>query len=213
MSTSRIYDAITSHVLEHRSIYFFTATLFLIGVIVGAVIVNSLSLSQRHDLFTYVSQFFHEMNKGYIDVSSSDLFVHSFMHYGKYFGFLWVLGVSLIGLPVIFVLLFAKGVVVGFTVGFLVNQMGAQGFLLSFVSVLPQNIILVPAFIVVSTVSAAFCIRLMRQTIGKVESEPFFPHFLRYTMLVLTVGAFVTVASFFEAYVSPVLMRAVVTSF
>ncbi len=34
----------------------------------------------------------------------------------------------MIGLPIIFVLLFMKGVIVGFTVGFLVNQMGAQGF-------------------------------------------------------------------------------------
>jgi stage II sporulation protein M len=36
-------------------------------------------------------------------------------------------------------MVFLKGIVVGFTVGFLVNQMGINGFFLSFVSVLPAK--------------------------------------------------------------------------
>ena len=45
-----------------------------------------------------------------------------------------------------------KGMVIGFTVGFLVNQMGWNGFLLSFVSVLPQNFIIIPVFIMTATI-------------------------------------------------------------
>ena len=51
-----------------------------------------------------------------------------------------------------------KGMVVGFTVGFLVNQMGWNGFLLSFVSVLPQNFIIIPVFIVTATLSVVHLI-------------------------------------------------------
>ncbi|WP_059103560.1 stage II sporulation protein M [Shouchella shacheensis] len=212
MKSNRIYEAIHAHVAEHRTVYIFTSILFLIGVVFGAIVVNSLNVTQRHDLFTYVSQFFSEMDNGFV-ASSSELFVHSFLHYGKYFGFMWILGISIIGLPVIFVLLFIKGLVVGFTVGFLVNQMGAQGFLLAFVAVLPQNIILVPAFIIVGTASVAFCLKMIKQTFAKGMNEPIFPQFLRYSLLVLCVGAFVTIASFFEAYISPVLMRMIVGSF
>ncbi|GIN10702.1 stage II sporulation protein M [Shouchella clausii] len=210
---NRVYEAIARHVENNRSTYIFTSVLFLIGVVFGAIVVNSLSLSQRHDLFTYLSQFFDEMKNGSVVTSPSELFVHSFTHYGKYIGLMWILGISLIGLPAIFVLIFVKGLVIGFTVGFLVNQMGAQGFLLAFVSVLPQNVVLVPAFIVVGTASVSFCLRLIKQTFAKGLKEPIFPPFFRYTTLVLIVGAFVTVASVFEAYVSPLLMKWVLASF
>ncbi|WP_078391288.1 stage II sporulation protein M [Shouchella patagoniensis] len=213
MKKKRVYDTVTHHLHEHKSLYLFVSILFLMGVVFGAIVVNSLSLTQRHDLFMYVSQFFHEMNNGYIVSAPSELFVNSFTHYGKYIGFMWILGISLIGLPIILIMIFVKGVVIGFTVGFLVNQLGGQGFLLALVSVLPQNIILVPAFIVVGTLSVSFCLRLMKQTFAKGFNEPIFPHFLRYTMLILIVGAFITFASVFEAYLSPVLMKWIIGTF
>ena len=46
------------------------------------------------------------------------MFRESYFSQLKYIGFIWILGISIIGLPLIFILLFAKGVVVGFTVGF-----------------------------------------------------------------------------------------------
>ena len=76
---------------------------------------------------------------------------------------MWILGISIIGLPVIFIMVFLKGIVVGFTVGFLVNQMGINGFFLSFVSVLPQNILLIPAYLIMGTCAIAFSMRLIRQ--------------------------------------------------
>ena len=57
---------------------------------------------------------------------------------------------------VILILLFIKGMVVGFTVGFLVSQMGWQGFMLAFVSILPQNLIIIPVFIIMAALSVIF---------------------------------------------------------
>jgi stage II sporulation protein M len=146
---------IAFHIEENRSIYIFTTVLFLMGIIFGAIIVNSLSLGQRHDLHIYLNQFFGQVAKGEL-ADSAAMFSQSFAHYVKYIGLMWVLGLTIIGLPIILILLFIKGVVVGFTVGFLVNQLGLNGFFLSFASVLPQNFVLVPAFIVVATASVAF---------------------------------------------------------
>ncbi|GAF12082.1 LOW QUALITY PROTEIN: stage II sporulation protein M [Bacillus sp. JCM 19045] len=213
MKSNRLYQRIVAHILDYKSIYLFVCILFLMGVIFGAILVNSLSLTQRHDLFMYLSQFFHEMKMGYIETSPGELFLHSFTHYGKYIGLMWILAISMIGLPIIFVLLFMKGVIVGFTVGFLVNQMGAQGFFLAFVSVLPQNLILVPAFIVVGTLSVSFSLRLLRQTFTKGYNEPVFPHFLRYTVMILIIGSAVTFAAVIEAYIAPVLMKWIISAF
>lgn len=204
-----IGQALAYHFEENRSIYIFTTVLFLIGIIFGAIIVNSLSLNQRHDLHIYLNQFFGQVSEGQL-ADSAAMFSQSFAHYIKIIGLMWVLGLTIIGLPVILILLFIKGVVVGFTVGFLVNQLGMNGFLLSFASIMPQNFVLVPAFIIVTTASVAFSLKMVRHQFIKRSHEPLFHQFLRYSTVVLCIGAILGVASAFEAYVSPNLMRMVV---
>ncbi len=207
-------NPVIQHVQANASIYLFTITLFLMGVIFGAIVVNSLSFTQKEDLYFYLGKFFSEIQGGKI-ASSEELFRQSFLHNVKYLGLIWLLGISIIGLPLIFVLLFMKGIVVGFSVGFLVNQMQWDGFLLSFVSVLPQNIIIIPAFIFVGTISASFSITLIRKIFMK-QPSPFqtqmLPMLTKYIVFfVLSIGV-ITVAASIEAYVSPGLMESVVKS-
>ncbi len=51
-------NPIIRHVQEYSSIYSFIIVLFLMGVVFGAIIVNSLSIDQKEDLFYYLNQIF-----------------------------------------------------------------------------------------------------------------------------------------------------------
>ncbi len=209
MKKQSLKNIIVLHIKEHSSIYLFITVLFMMGIIFGAIVVNSLSVSQKQDLFIYLSRFFGQVKEGEFS-NANELFVQSYMHHLKYIGFMWILGISIIGLPIILILLFLKGVVVGFTVGFLVNQLGLHGFLLSFVSVLPQNLIIIPAFIVIGTISVSFSLRLIGQIVMKRTNLRFFQIFSRYTSVAVIVCLCVVVPSVFEAYSSPILMRQVI---
>ena len=87
---------------EHSSIFLFVSILFMMGVIFGAVIVNSMSFTQREDLFYYLSQFFGQIANGKTE-ASRDIFVQSLLHNSKFIVLMWVLGISIVGLPVILV--------------------------------------------------------------------------------------------------------------
>lgn len=207
---SVIQNAVRKHMNEHSSLYVFITVLFLMGVIFGAVLVNSLSFTQKEDLFYYLSQFFGQVSKGEF-ASSHDMFSQSIMHNLKYIGVIWILGVSVIGLPVILVLLFLKGMVVGFTVGFLVNQMAWSGFLLSFVAILPQNIFIVPIFIVITVLAVSLSMKMISRIFLKQVREPLKPIISRYIFSLILAGLFLIVAAAFEAYLSPSLMKNVVS--
>ena len=99
------------------------------------------------------------------------MFSQSVLHNFKYISVIWILGISIIGLPVILILLFLKGLVVGFTVGFLVNQMGWSGFLLSFVAILPQNIFIVPVFIIISVLAVSLSIKMISRLFLKTNQD------------------------------------------
>jgi stage II sporulation protein M len=202
-------SAMIMHVKEHSSIYVFVTVLFVMGVIFGAIVVNSLNFSQKQDLYYYLSRFFGQVLEGKI-ASSSEMFKQSFLHNLKYMGLIWLLGISIIGLPVIFILLFLKGIVVGFTVGFLVNQMGWKGFVLSVVSVLPQNVIIIPAFIIITASAVVFSLKIIRQLFVKRLNEPIFHMLTRYVILMGVIVVLIGIASSIEAYSSPLLMKSVV---
>ncbi|TKC19794.1 stage II sporulation protein M [Robertmurraya kyonggiensis] len=208
----RMYqDIVANHFREHSSIYLFVIVLFLMGVIFGAIVVNSLSFNQKEDLFYYLSQFFGQVSTGKV-AASNDILLQSFFHNIKFIGLMWILGISIIGLPVILVLLFIKGMVVGFTVGFLVNQMQWDGFLLSFVSILPQNLIIIPIFIFGATLSVAFSLKMIRKQFMKKLGQPIFPLLGRYALAFLGALFLLVAAASIEAYVSPALMKLVVNA-
>ncbi|MFO1443614.1 stage II sporulation protein M [Bacillus sp. Bva_UNVM-123] len=204
-------DVVANHFREHSSTYLFVIVLFLMGVIFGAIVVNSLSFSQKEDLFYYLSQFFGQVSEENI-AGARDLFKQSFLHNIKFISLMWILGISIIGLPVILVLLFMKGMVVGFTVGFLVNQMGWDGFMLSFVSVLPQNLIIIPIFIIATTLSVSFSLKMISRQFMKRVGQPMMPLFGRYMATFAVSILFICAAAGIEAFISPILMKSVIHS-
>ncbi|WP_442594684.1 stage II sporulation protein M [Neobacillus sp. D3-1R] len=208
----KMYQNVAANYLrENSSMYLFVIVLFMMGVIFGAVIVNSLSFAQKEDLFYYLNQFFGQMSSGKL-AEASDLFRQSFFHNLKFIGLMWLLGISIIGLPVILILLFMKGMVVGFTVGFLVNQMGWDGFFLAFVSVLPQNFIIIPVFIVTTSVAVMFSLKMIQRQFLKKYGQPIFPLFKSYIGTFVLAIFFIAAAAAIEAYLSPTFMKSVMNS-
>lgn len=193
---------------DNRSMLIFTTVLLMMGVIFGAIIVNSMSFVQKNDLYAYLTLFFSEIEKGEF-ANTRDVFTQSFAYYSKILGFIWFLGLSVIGLPVIFILLFIKGLMVGFTVGFLVDQMGFEGFLFAFSSVVPQNIFLIPIFIVVASTATSFSIKIWRQIVSR-GHQPIIHQFTSYTIFILLVGGLLVIVAAFEAIVTPVIMQFIV---
>ncbi|MGP4072396.1 stage II sporulation protein M [Piscibacillus sp. B03] len=160
----------SSYTLEpYISLYVFLFVLFVIGVIFGASMVGSLSFLQKQDLLFFVEQYFLSITESSRLTTLGELF-SAFWTHGKYVTFLFLFGLSFIGLPVVWFLLFLKGIVIGFTVGFLVNQMSWKGFLLSMLSVTPQNLLIVPAYLLIVASSMIFCIHVMKMLFGKGKS-------------------------------------------
>lgn len=205
MVRSKLGQTLQQNVRENSSLYLFTIVLFIMGVGFGAVVVNSLGLTQKQELFMYVSQFFHELKSDNI-TDPLRSFQNSLGHYLKYVGFMWILGLSIIGLPLILLMVFLKGVVVGFTVGFLVNQLQWKGLYFAIVSVLPQNLLVIPAIIIVATAGISFSLHLVQSRFLK-RGGALYPRFLVYSALILIMGGIVTVAAALEAFISPALMK------
>lgn len=194
------------------TIYLFMAILFLTGVIFGAIIVNSMSFIQKQDLFFYLERFFGHIENNE-NVRNIAMFKASFMFHVKYILFIGVLGLSVIGLPIVWVLLFLKGLVVGFSVGFIVNQLGMKGFLLASASIAPQNFIVIPTYIIAGTLAMIFSLTMLQKLFSKTATLPMIHPLRRYIVLFMLLIATCLCAALIETFVSNEAMQMIIKSF
>lgn len=198
-------QAIQAHVRSQKSLYIFVVVLFMTGVVFGAIIVNSLESSQSLGLSNYLSYFFKELGSGTI-ADPGIAFQHSLGEHAKTLGLMWLLGISVIGIPILCLFLFFKGLVIGFTVGFLVQQFSWSGLWFAFTSVVPQNLLVIPAMIIVVVSGVHFSVELVKNRLIS-HRGVIYPKFVSYCMTVVMMAGLLLVSSLIEAYISPLLMK------
>lgn len=203
---------IMDHVKKYATIYLFMLVLFLTGVIFGAVIVNSMSFVQKQDLFFYLEQFFEKI-AGSKEVDNSEILKNSFFYHAKYLLLLFILGLSVIGLPIIWILLFLKGLVVGFSVGFIVNRLEFEGLILASLSIAPQNFVVIPIYLIAGSLSMIFSLTLLNKLISRRLSRPILQPLSRYVIVFTLLLAGAMLAALLEAYVSNEAMQALIRTF
>ncbi|MDC3413114.1 stage II sporulation protein M [Aquibacillus sp. 3ASR75-11] len=197
------------HFRDHAVVYVFMTILFLIGIIFGAIIVNSMNFVQKQDLFFYLERFFGQILDG-TAINNQELLKQSFFYQLKYLLLFFILGLSIIGLPIVWILVFIKGLVVGFSVGFFVNQMGWQGLLVAAASIAPQNLIIIPVYILAGSMAMIFSLTLLGKLFSRRMNQPLLQPFLQYSLVFIMLIVSVGVGAVLESLVSNQAMQVVI---
>ncbi|GIO30800.1 MULTISPECIES: stage II sporulation protein M [Paenibacillus] len=195
------------HTLKEQTIlYVFVAVLFLVGVIFGALMVNALSLEQQQDLGRYLQNFFMTVDQSGDAAGAQSFWSIAGLHL-KWVGLIWFLGLSVIGLPGILILDFLKGVLIGFSVGYLVGEFSWKGLLFSLVSVAPSNLLIIPVIIVTSVSAIAFSLHVIKNRVMLHNRVNVTGPFARYVGLTLVMCLLMLGVSSFETWVTPTMMK------
>lgn len=201
-----------NHLKKNALVYLFTTILFFTGIIFGSIIVNSMNFIQKQDLFFYLERFFLAVTKGE-QSTSKEILISSFLYHSKYLMIMFLFGLAIIALPLVWIFVFVKGLVIGFSVGFLVNQLGFKGLLLAATAIAPQNLITIPIYIVAGSLSMIFCLTIISRLIQKHNTGPILEPFIRYLTIYAILLVFAVFASGIEALLSNEAMKLVISSF
>lgn len=210
MNTKR--NLLYLHIRTHATIYMFVLILFLTGIIFGAILVNSMNFVQKQDLYFYLERFFTEMSKGET-TEHKTIFTMSSLYHAKYLCIMFLLGLSVIGLPLVWIFLFLKGLVVGFSVGFIVNQLGWKGLLLAGISIAPQNMLVIPIYLIAGGLSMIFSFSLLNRLFRKNQTDSIVHPFKKYFFIYVVLLLLSLIAAGLEAFVANGAMQVLVKSF
>ncbi|NPV28565.1 MAG: stage II sporulation protein M [Firmicutes bacterium] len=184
----------------------FVGGAFLCGLISGALVLHGLTPVQRGDLQQYLNAFLQQagsLSQGRTVSGGLQAWQEIFKTQLLAFVLLWFSGLTVLGVPLIVFIIGARGFVLGFTVGFLVQEKAWQGLILALVAVLPQNLCYVPAFLGAGLLAFYFSCSLFQSC----REYTLFPSILIYSLVFLLIFLLVLLGTWLEAYLVPRAVR------
>jgi stage II sporulation protein M len=202
--SQRFRRVVERFLAQYSQYLFFAAAIFVVGVVFGSIVVHALDLDQKKQLMDQLQSFFTAV-VNHQTASGLDVMWNRIASNLKMMGLLWILGLSIIGLPVIVILIFMKGFAIGFVIGFLAEQFTWKGFLFICMVIFPQNVLIIPAFLVTSVSAIAFTMTLIRNRFNQ-QQVAVYPKFLSFSATVLVMALVMVMAAGIEGYISPIFM-------
>lgn len=204
-----IRRVVGTHISQNHNIYLTLLVAFILGVSAGAFTVNGLSSIQRDELTNYFQGFLQLLQNQ--KVESSELLSIVLMENVKVIAILWVLGVSIIGIPFILLLISVKGFITGFSSGFIINAIGFKGILFTLFAILPKEIIIIPCLIAIGVNGINFSLKIIKnKSNNHILKDGLKANFLSYCLVTLFFSCFIFVGVLLEAYITPVFIRMVI---
>jgi len=199
----KLGQSVREHVIERASSNFFVLVLFAVGVGFGAVAVRALSFSQKQDLLSFLQQIF---SAGVGISTAGASFVSTLLVNLQLLWLVWLMGLLVFGLPIIVLLVFFRGFILGFSVAFLLSEMAWKGVLLAFCSVVPHNLISVPVALVAAGMSIHHAISTIRPAPAN-RRRSYWQKVLSLTGATVVCSVLVMLASLVETYITPALVQ------
>lgn len=192
---------------DNLNLYVFVGVLVAVGAIFGALLVNALTLEQQQELADEIGVYLTNVQDSQ-HFSHITTFWDSFWFYSKWLLLIWLLGLSVIGIPLVLVLDFLKGVLIGFAVALLTQQFAWKGVFFFLAATAPQNALVIPALLIASVSSARFAYFVARERLFRRKGQ-LLPPFLAHTAVTLLMLLMLGLASLYVAFLSPLLLERV----
>ncbi|QQY80631.1 stage II sporulation protein M [Keratinibaculum paraultunense] len=190
---------------ENFIICFIVIVIFGIGIISGAITIKVLNLEQKNSIMTFLNTFFKMIGNSSFDNVS--ILKQSLIDNVKTIILIYITGFIVIGIPIISMVVLFRGFALGFTVGFLVNEYGFKGFIFSILGILPQNLIIIPVLLAISSIGIVFSMKSIKNRKFRCTNNNVNLSVTNYSILVLCFSIIVIGGCFVEAYISSNFLR------
>lgn len=178
------------------------AVLFALGVSLGSLAVARMGEAQVNELNIYIIDFVKNISS--ISPNHHANAVAAMLENATVILLIYLLGLTVIGIPLTLSIIFMRGFYLGFSVGFLCQGLNSGGILLTMVSILPQNIFFIPGLLVAVSASLLFSTQLLQRFYN--SKFKILPSFIKYTLIMGAITLVILVAAAVQAYITPWLV-------
>lgn len=201
---NKIIKRAKNNVINQKRKYLFLTIIMTIGIISGIIFIFFISKEDKSLVKQELELLFSNIKDNKLNYGNS--LINSISSNLVYLSIIWILGVSIIGIPVIIFMLFLKGFVFGFSISSIIVNYGLNGVILGFITQIPSNLILLIIYLLMGFYAINFSIRLFQVLFFKKEVNLSF-YFKRYNQIALISLGCVIIASLAEIFLIPFLIK------
>jgi len=201
----RLRDTVLNHIKQNKGLYTLILIFFGIGVGIGAFTFITLDDIQKQELVKYLQNFFQVLTGNNVD--SVAILQQSIKNNLQSWIVIWITGITIIGIPVTLILIGVRGFIIGFTVGSFVDGLGMKGIIFTLLAIVPQNIIIIPCFIVMGVASISFSLMIIKNKLARRVTMGFWQKFTYYSLFTIVLFLISILGCLIESYITPELVK------
>ena len=205
----KICQLIKEHISNNAKEYLIVALMFIIGIFAGVFFVNNIQEEQKTEITQYLNNFIQQF-KNTQNLDTINLLKTSITQNAVLAILIWFFGTTVIGIPVVFGIVIYRGFCLGYTVSVTITVLGlSKGLTFSLVSMLLQNIIMVPAILAL----AVSGFKLYKSIVKDKRKENIKLEILRHTIFSILMLAVLVISSVIEVFISTNILSYIIKYF
>ena len=199
---SRIKEVVVSYINKNSKEFLAASIVFIVGIILSILFINKVNDGQINNISDYINQFINVIKNGG-DIDKLELLKNVIRNNLILCILLWIIGSTIIGMPILYAVIAFKGFCLGYTISILIKVLGSsKGIVFAISSILLQNIIIIPCILAM----AVSGIKLHNSIIKDKRRDNIKMEIYKHTIFCFIISLFIILSSFVEVYISTNMM-------
>lgn len=196
-----MYNNYKKDLKNKNNILLVISVIFILGLIFGSIYITILKSGEKTTILNEVGNYFLSNNKLNFE-DKIDIFKNELLSNLLYTVSMWLLGLSVIGLPIIFIMIFFKSFTLGFSVSSIFAKYGFKGIVGVFTYIIPSPIILSIFSLFLASYSIIISVKILKGAFTKQTIN--FKTFMGKYFFILLVSILLSIlCALFDAFVTP----------
>ncbi len=197
-------DKLKNRMKSSKKFTIFLVVLLLVGVIAGTLFITILSSSDKSLIKEYLNSYISDIGKNKINYLP--LFCNSFLKEILISGAIWLLGISIVGIPAILFLFFKEAFTLGFSIGSMLFVYKGKGLLYAFFYIFPCQILNIVAYGLLLTYALSVSLKMI-EAVFKHKTIDFKAIMNKYSKVLGVVLGLFLVSSLLETFLIPNILK------
>ena len=201
---SEILNIIKEEIISNYKSYILVIILFSVGLFLGVLFINQ--TENQENVIKYINTYIDEIkiseSNSTIVQLKTDIKNNIFLVF-----ILWFAGTTIVGIPIVFGIIIARGFCLGYTISACVITLGKiKGLIFVLLTIFLQNLILIPALLFLGVSS----IKLYKSIVKDKRKENVKIEIIRHTIFSALMTILLCLSSVVEVFVSNNLLKIIV---
>ena len=190
-----------------RKTFLFLAIISIIGIITGALFMTVLSSNDKEIISNSLNDYLTNINSYKYDLKT---FINNFTLNIIYVIIIWILGISIIGLPIVIIVIFLKSFLISFSISSFIINYKLKGLLYSLIYIFPHVIINLLIYIYLGVYSIKLSSTIIK-AIWERKNINFKNSIVMYIKLLFLTFILIIFTTLYETFLMPVILKKIIS--